>query len=454
MYTILGAGLAGLSCSYHLGHQQCVVFEAAPDLGGHIRTVSRNGFNWDEGPHVSFTNDGYVRSLFESSAGDCGVNEFPSIVTNYADGAWIPHPAQSNLACVPQPIRDLVYEDFLLSRDAPEDRESEAIYKGWLISAFGESFAKIFPARYTRKYWTVDPSLLSSDWVGDRVFKPDVENVKRGYAGTLQNTHYIQSVRYPNKGGFSTFANEFTKNINVNTNHTAERIDLQKKLIYFANGLIHPYEKLISTVPLPRLVQLCQAPAEVQDAANALACTSLLLVNVTANHVPKRDFHWMYVYNEDFLSTRITSIGSLAKANVPEGKLGLQVEIYGSAEKELPEPQEAMDRVSAELIKMGLVDAIETIHCQFVPYANVIFDLKRRKAQNLVLSWLASHGLDRVEGDLDPMTDWSKKSPKLAGNLFLAGRFGQWKYFWTDDCVLRGKQLKEALDCQENSELN
>jgi hypothetical protein len=26
----------------------------------------------------------------------------------------------------------------------------------------------------------------------------------------------------------------------------------------------------------------------------------------------------------------------------------------------------------------------------------------------------------------------------------LAGRFAQWKYFWTDDCVLRGRQLAEA----------
>jgi len=25
------------------------------------------------------------------------------------------------------------------------------------------------------------------------------------------------------------------------------------------------------------------------------------------------------------------------------------------------------------------------------------------------------------------------------GQLILAGRFAQWKYYWSDDCVLRGK---------------
>ena len=28
-------------------------------------------------------------------------------------------------------------------------------------------------------------------------------------------------------------------------------------------------------------------------------------------------------------------------------------------------------------------------------------------------------------------------------DLALAGRFGQWKYYWTDDCVLRGKKLSD-----------
>ncbi len=36
--TILGAGIAGLSASYHFGHERCVVFDQRPAYGGHTRS--------------------------------------------------------------------------------------------------------------------------------------------------------------------------------------------------------------------------------------------------------------------------------------------------------------------------------------------------------------------------------------------------------------------------------
>jgi hypothetical protein len=48
--------------------------------------------------------------------------------------------------------------------------------------------------------------------------------------------------------------------------------------------------------------------------------------------------------------------------------------------------------------------------------------------------------LCRETDDLDPATDWAKAT-QPTGALIMAGRFAQWKYFWTDDCVLRGRCL-------------
>ena len=64
MYTILGAGLSGISSSFHLSHNNCKVFEKKNHLGGHIYTEIIDGFTWDEGPHVSFTKNEYVKQLF------------------------------------------------------------------------------------------------------------------------------------------------------------------------------------------------------------------------------------------------------------------------------------------------------------------------------------------------------------------------------------------------------
>ena len=93
---------------------------------------------------------------------------------------------------------------------------------------------------------------------------------------------------------------------------------------------------------------------------------------------------------------------------------------------------------------MGLLEESSSSHFNFVPYANVIFDHQRRKAQDTILSFLSNYGLVREPDDLEPMTDWQNaysfdRQPQLA----LAGRFGQWKYFWSDDCIIRGMQLSQ-----------
>ena len=91
---------------------------------------------------------------------------------------------------------------------------------------------------------------------------------------------------------------------------------------------------------------------------------------------------------------------------------------------------------------------VETFHFHYVPYANVIFDLERTKNQEIIFEWLAEFGMKRENDDLHPLTSWTNNS--LGDNsdfkdLILAGRFGQWKYFWSDDCILRGKQIGRAL---------
>ena len=109
--------------------------------------------------------------------------------------------------------------------------------------------------------------------------------------------------------------------------------------------------------------------------------------------------------------------------------------------------------MSAELVEMGLVktpEAIESVHTKCIEWANVIFDQPRRTAMTTIYDWLEQVGLAREEDELEPATEWDTKfSDNKFGqsnkSVYLAGRFGQWKYYWTDDCVLRGKYLSENI---------
>ncbi len=110
MNLILGAGLAGLSCSYHLGHENSLVLEKEGHAHGHIHTRFRDGFTWDEGPHVSFTKHEYVKELFAKNVGG-HFDEYEVRTTNYFKGHWIDHPAQSNFYQIPEPLRSTRLRD-------------------------------------------------------------------------------------------------------------------------------------------------------------------------------------------------------------------------------------------------------------------------------------------------------------------------------------------------------
>jgi protoporphyrinogen oxidase len=440
--VILGAGLSGLSMFYHLNKANCEIFEKSNMVGGHIFSEKRNGVIWDQGPHVSFTKNEYVRTLFAKSVED-DFEEFPVETASFFKGKWIPHPAQSNLYTVPQPYRDQCLEDFLKSRDKAYSIQN---YKDWLIAAFGKAFYDLFPKVYTQKYWTVDPELLTTDWVGERIFYPSVEEVKAGYNNPLPNqTHYIKSVRYPSFGGYSSYKSIFEKDARIHLNHELEHISFENRILKFTNGMIKRYDKLVSTLPLPILISLSDAPQDVKLSANKLLCSSVLLINVLANHSTLMKYNWMYVYDLDKYSTRINCSEKLSPNNAPKNHTAIQVEVYYSNWRPLSQSiEEIKEKVMDELVEMGLLknkESILDVHTKNVPWANVIFDHHRRKNLDHIFEYLEKFGYKRHDQELLPMTDWSTfKGSK--GVIQLAGRYAEWKYYWTDDCVLRGRGMK------------
>lgn len=424
--AILGAGISGLSTSYHLGHRDSVIFEAQGNYGGHVTSWVRDGFTWDDGPHISFTTNGYVRELFaENVDGEYEVLDVRA--TNYFAGDWIEHPAQTHLYQVPEPLRTRCLASFL--ETVGEDSQPEpSNYREWLHQAMGPVFAETFPAAYTRKYWTTDPANLDVDWIGIRILRPTVDEVVEGAKGPLgRSTYYVASrdSRYPSRGGFWSYTHRLARGAKISYGKTVERIHFGRRWMGFSDGSEAEYELLVSTIPLPVLLAAAEdVPESVREAASLLRCTNFLYVQVAADHPTKRDEFWVYVYDEDKLSTRISFTEKFSPNNAPEGKTGIQVEVYGSPYRPLPSDHgEVGRRVTAELVEMGLVEgpeAVESVHVKFAPWGNVIFDLERRAA------------LEEIEAFLDRM------------GVSRAGRYSEWKYLMTDACVLSGRRAASA----------
>ena len=423
--TILGAGISGLSASYHVGHERSAIYEAKTYHGGHIRSVTRDGFTWDEGPHVSFNANEYVRTLFAESVGG-EFEEVTPVVSNYYQGHWIDHPAQSNLYQVPEPLRTQCLESFLEVR-ARGEQKKPVNYQEWIDQAFGPVFASTFPAAYTRKYWTTEPVNLTTDWIGARVFYPAVEDVKGGFSGPLgRSTYWVNKARYPSRGGFGAYAEVFAKGARIQYSKALEWISFGKRMVGFSDGALERYDDLVSTLPLPVLIGCSDdAPPDVRAAAAKLRASNLYLVEVAARHRSVRKDPWLYVYDEDKLSTRVTIMENFSPHNAPPDSTALLVEVYGSAYRPLPADRgEVARRVQQELLEMGLLeslDAVTSVRLRFVPWGQVIYDHNRQPALDVVNAFL-----DRV-------------------GVVRAGRYAEWGYLMTDNCVLSGRRAGERL---------
>lgn len=451
MNVILGGGLCGLSTSYHLGHSRCLVLEAKPYWGGHARSERWNGAWWDEGPHISFTKSEYVRDLFAASvAGE--FHEFEAIVKNYDRGTWIDHPAQTNLFQLPEPERVACIKSFLEKRKRSVE-PSPKNYGEWLECAFGPAFAHAFPFRYTRKYWTVEPTALTTDWIGERVYLPTVDEVIQGSLKPLPRSgHYITTARYPRVGGFQSFVKKLEAGANVQVGAEVERISLGERRLWTKDGRTVEFSRLISTIPLPVLVRaIDEAPDEVRSAAERLTCSSVVLVNLIANGELRQPAHWFYVYDEDKLSTRVTDIGRICPTYKSSYQTLLQVEVYFSRfrpqQLSLNDIQEGVAREIASLDLFSVAKGAATQRVEVsrtarhVRWANVMFTHETKPALEEILSWLSSFGLVRESGDTSPLTNWEGRARPSLGHIILGGRYGQWKYYWTDDCVLRGVEI-------------
>lgn len=425
-FAILGSGMAGFGAAHalHVEGIRPTLYDMKPHHGGHTASHRfAEGFILDEGPHISFTKNERIKSLFADSVNQ-EYEEYEARVNNYWKGHWIDHPAQCHLHGLPEDLVVRCISDF--ADAAHSETAPVANYEEWLRAAFGNTFAETFPLQYTQKYHTTTAANLSTDWVGPRVYRPSMEEVLRGaLSPTAANVHYITQFRYPKQGGYVSYLNKFLQQADVRLNHRLAGVNPIAKELRFANGIVAGYDEVISSIPLPVLIPLIAGvPDDVREAASRLACSECVVVSVGVNRPDPHDAHWSYFYDDDVCFTRLSTPHLQSRNNVPEGCACLMAECYFS-DKYRPleqSPEACIAPVVRDLQRVGIIrDASEVIFstAMRLKYANIIFDLERAAA------------LDVVHGYLDDI------------GVRYCGRYGLWAYIWTDQAFLSGEKAAE-----------
>jgi protoporphyrinogen oxidase len=427
--VILGSGMGGLGAAAGgrtLGADH-LVYEAKPYAGGHTTTHTRDGFVFDEGPHVSFTKNEQVRELF-SKAIEGKYESIDAYIDNYWQGHWIRHPVVTNMHGLPSRLVTDVIRDYVEARQ----RANPVIrnYEEWLVASYGRTYAETFPMRYTVKYHTTPASNMSTEWVGPRLYQAKLDEVLFGALSAQRpNIHYVQDYRYPTHGGFAAFLSGLLSQSNLAVGHELVALDPRARELRFANGKTTSYQHLVSSIPLPDLLpMILGAPRDVLEAASRLACTTVVLVNLGLNRSDISKSSWTYYYDDEFPFSRVSYPRNMSPHTVPQGMGSIQAEVYFSKKyKPLKEPASALiEPVIDGLRASGVIrpdDKIVFRDAMVIPYANIIFDLERAAA------------LATVHGFLDDI------------GIGYCGRYGEWGYLWSDEAFVSGENAaQKALE--------
>lgn len=419
--AVLGAGPAGISAAYHLKLKgaKTVIYEKKEDYGGLCGGFDISGYHFDYFAHMTFSKDKDVNGLLEEKT--------PYLVhmpeaMNYYQKKWIRNPVQTNLNGLDADERVKVITDFVNRKQSGHITD----YEQWLKSSYGDYFADNFPARYTRKYWTVEPAKLETEWVKSRMYVPSLEEILMGAFETdTPNVHYSKEMHYPKSGGFKAFLEPLINDIEIKYNKEITQIDTDQKRIGFADGSEAEYKNIVSTLPLRELPDMLKnVPDCIKEAADRLDYTSGYMVSIGLNR--KVDFPtiWFYIYDEDILPARVYFPDKKSESNTPKGCSALQAEVYVSKYRNINlDENELLESVSKQLIGMNLFTEKDIVFrdIRFESYANIMFTPDIYTARKTVRDYVEKHG------------------------IICAGRFGEWDYLWLEQSLLSGKRAAEKI---------
>ena len=429
--VVLGAGLAGLTAAYTLqqaGERDWLVLEKEREPGGHARTVEADGYFFDFGPHILFTNDAEMEALIRDLLGEnMRAQERQAFIYHAAHDLYTRFPFQAHLYGLPvELVRECLVELVSAIERRARNGFSPTNYEEWMRAMFGEAIAERLLVPYARKIWTVEPSAMDFSWIGRRVPTPDVERIVAGaLTDDVAQVGATSHFWYPWEGGIASLGRALAERVQgIELGREMVSVDIGRRVVRLADGDELSFDRMVFTLPLCFLPDwFADLPRAVVDACAALEYQGIFNVNVGVARPVLSDKHWVYFYEDEFPYHRLSFPGNFSPRNVPEGKSSISTEVAYSRHRPL-ERETVLEQTIASLRRAGILDdddEIELVHGEEILPAYVIYDLEHGRNVATIRAWLEEQ------------------------RIWTAGRFGEWQYFNMDHSMKSGKAAAEAV---------
>lgn len=436
MIVVLGGGLAGLSAAYHLqDSEQTVVLEKEPLPGGLCRSVVSKGFTFDMTGHLLHLRRPEIVALVNDLI---PADRFVRIDRRsyiYSHGTLTPYPFQVNTHGLPPEVISECLTGFVEALVAgtvtplSDDAVAGLSFHEWVMRTFGKGIARHFMIPYNQKLWLTDLSEITSDWVSWSIPRPSLSDVVDGALGVSRKAFgYNPSFLYPREGGIRILPDALAGRVrDLRCGTEVARIDAKSRVVILKTGERIAYDRLISTMPLPRLLSIADGiPSHLAEEARALRHVAVINMNFGIDRPVCADKHWIYFPDPDVVFYRAGFPASFTQAAAPEGCSSIYMEIavqpgapWGPAEEEA-----AAARCWKSLLDAGIVRASDRILTRValrIDPAYVIYDRRRQDLLPRIHAALATAGIHSI------------------------GRYGAWYYNSMEDSLAEGRALALSL---------
>lgn len=415
MDLIIGAGITGLSYALFSPNKEYLIVEKETEIGGYCRTIKRNGFVWDYSGHFFHFNDDKIKEIAMSSIKNDDVVEVNKCTAIKYGDRFIDFPFQKNIHQLPKQE----FIDCLVDLFNTENESDYSNFKEMLYTKFGKSTAEKFLIPYNEKLYACELNKLDKEAMGR--FFPYANRIEivRNFR-TANNTSYNGSFLYPKEGAIKyveSIANKIDSN-KIMTSTTVESIDATNHVATLSSGETIKYNRLVSTIPFPKLIELCG----IEFCKQTYSWNKVLVFNIGFNcKGPDTVHHWIYYPEKKYCFYRVGFYDNILN----QDRTSIYVEL-GFSKNETINADDWKEQVIKDLIEANVI----TSNMEIVDYQSIVMD----------------PAYVHITSSSNNNVAIIKKRLQIA-DIYSIGRYGSWTYCSIEDNIKEAYALACTLSC-------
>ncbi|MDI6745329.1 MAG: FAD-dependent oxidoreductase, partial [Thermodesulfovibrionales bacterium] len=323
----------------------------------------------------------------------------------------------------------------------------------WVVSNFGGKMFNIYFKEYSEKVWGIDCSVISAEWVAQRIRGLSLASAVKNAFFKLNGKDVpslVDVFLYPSLG-IGRISDRLKESIEAGNNSvfTDSRIERINHSDFNVESIVvkhlippHPPlvkggrgdlsvmhgEEFVSSIPITKLVNMLQPspPENILTAASKLKFRDLAIVAVMINRKRVTDQTWIYIPEQKIPFGRIHEPTNWSEEMAPEGKTVLVSEFFSfKGDVIWNKSDEELTAITIEnLENMGFVKKDEIIDSAVVrvPNAYPLFEAGYKERCDEIYDYLGRFK-----------------------NLHITGRSGMFRYYNMDHAIESGMKTAEKI---------